>query len=124
MNLELNNKNAVIGAGIAILLLAVILFGAAGLKTLLAMFLFFLLPTYLIIDLFDFKTEEKIFFSFCIGLGLFPLIVWYVNRVVPSLRISLILAFTLIIGIALLFRLKKKKTKGFLFVPLLLLVNY
>lgn len=107
--MKINNKNLVIGAGTVILLLAFILFGVTGLVTLVAMFLFLFLPAYLIIDLFDFRIEEKVFFSFCIGLGLFPLFVWYINRVIPSLGASLIVAFVLVLAVGIYLRFKKKR---------------
>ncbi len=91
------------------MLAGLLLFGTTGLLTLIAMFALFLLPAYLILSLFDFKAEEKLFFSFAIGLGMFPLVVWYLNRIIPSLKLSLLASFILVVLVGIYLRKRKKK---------------
>lgn len=109
--LKLGSKDVFLLAGAAVLLAALILFGFAGIKTIVVMFLFLFLPAYLFFDLFDFELEEKIFFAAATGLALFPLAVWFINRIIPSFRASVIAVFVLAVAIAVFFR-SKKKSKG------------
>lgn len=78
-----------------------LLFGITGLKTFSAFLLFFFLPIFVIINNLDLELDEKVFFSFFVSLALFSLVVWYINRVIYSLRISVMVAFFLLIFIGL-----------------------
>jgi hypothetical protein len=92
---------------------AFILFGKVGFLALGGIFLLFLLPAYLILHFFNIGQDEKIFFAFFISIGIFPLIVWLINRVIPSLRVSLVITFILLvlIGITLNYYKKNKKKR-------------
>jgi len=94
---------------IVISLVFTLLFGFSGLKSFLILILIFFLPTFVLINNLDLDSDEKVFFSLFISLALFSLVVWYVNRVIYSLRISVIVAFFLLIlaGLGLGFYNKK-----------------
>ena len=85
------------------------LLGVTGVKTIMAIFLVFLLPFYLILGKFGLETDERLIFSFFIGLGIFSLVVFYVNRVVPSFRSSTIITFSLMMAAGIYFSLMHKK---------------
>lgn len=107
-SLKLGNKNVIILAAAIVLLAAFMLFGFAGVRALLAIFLFLFLPAYLFFDLFDFLPEEKVFFAAATGLALFPLAVWFVSRVIPSFRVSAVVTLVLAVSLALFFKFRKK----------------
>ncbi len=79
-----------------VLAYATYLFGITGLRTIAGMIIIFVLPVFMILNglknfgLGVLDTGEKLFFSLFIGLSLFTLFVWYIDRVIPSLRASLI----------------------------------
>lgn len=91
----------IVVAALAVIL-AGALFGLAGVRTVLGIILFFILPGLLLLRNSAFDFEERIFFSLFAGLGLFPLLVFVLNRVLPSLRMSIIAALVIIGAAALL----------------------
>lgn len=82
----------------AVALTAFALFGMAGFRTILAIAALFVIPPLLILKSFGLDLEEKMFFSLFIGIGLFPLLAWAVNHVLPSFRLSVIAAFALVVA--------------------------
>ncbi|MBI2144950.1 hypothetical protein HYU18_01370 [Candidatus Woesearchaeota archaeon] len=72
---------------------AFVLFGFAGFRSVAAVAVFFVVPVWLLLRKSGVDLEEKLFFSLFIGLGLFPLLVWAVNQVLPSFRLSIAAAF-------------------------------
>ena len=109
MKLKLSQRNAVIGVAILMLLATFTFLGFTGVRTLVSFFLIFTLPAYLLLDLFPLKTDEKFFIGTFLGLGLFAIAVFYINRIVPSLRLSVLLLFAVIVLIWII----KKKPKVF-----------
>jgi len=80
---------------IAILLVTLsglFLFGMVGLRTLFGI-IAMAFPAHLLIGLFGIKGEERLIFAVFAGIALFPLAVFYLNRFVPSLRLSILLVF-------------------------------
>jgi len=91
-----------------------IVFGITGARTVLGFILLFFLPTYLIFKNFDIEPEEKIAFSFFIGLGIFPTFAYYLGLLVSSMRWSIAISFVLLMAIGIAFskyypKLKKDK---------------
>ena len=86
------------------------LFGLSGLKLFLGYFFALFLPVYIILKTIDIGEIERIFFSFFIGLIYFPLLVWYINRIVPSLRVTILVTFILLILIGLFLRKRFRKS--------------
>lgn len=99
----------IIGVIIAILLFFFILFKLTGLKLIIGIGLFYILPFYLILDRFDLDKTEKLVFSFFIGIGIFPAIVYYLGILFNSIRIAIVITFVLLLIIGLLLRKFKKK---------------
>ena len=101
--------------GLCIMVLfSIVLFGMAGARTIIGIVLLFIVPAYFLMRRTVLDFEEKIFFSLFIGLGLFPLLAWSLNQLLPSFRLSVIAAFVLVAAVGLfvpriLARLKKKK---------------
>ena len=82
-------------------------FNLIGVRTLIGMFLLYILPAYVILSNLKLDGEELIFFSFFLSLGLFPLVVFCVNRVIPSLRVSITVTFGVLILIGVLTKKRK-----------------
>lgn len=83
------------------------IFGFLGVKTILVIIMLFFLPSYSILSYFKLEEDEKIFFSFFIGLGLFPLAVWYVDRMLVSLKLSTVLTFLIVVSVGVFLNRKK-----------------
>lgn len=110
LKIKLGNKITVLIILGLIALFSLIFLGFTGFKVMFGMLLVFFLPFYLILDNFNLSRSEKVIFSFFIGVGVFPAIVYWLG-VLISFRISIVLAFFLLITVA--FFLKKyKKTKS------------
>ena len=69
----------------------------------------FIVPAYAIISSLKLEADEKLFFSLFIGLGLFPLAVYWLDRVLSSLLMSSVLVFitATAIGLALKIFIKR-----------------
>lgn len=96
-----------------IALAAFVLFNLTGFRTIVGFALLFVVPVLLLMRHLSLDFEEKVFFSLFIGIGLFPLLVWFVNQLLPSFRLSILAAFVLVVVLGLflpriLARLKKK----------------
>jgi len=85
------------------------LFGFSGLKLFLGYFFAIFLPTYILLRNIHIEEIERIFFSFFMGLILVPLVIWYINRIIPSLRISIWVTSILLIVIGVYISLNKQK---------------
>ena len=99
----LKNKHLIIGMTLVIFLVFYILF---GFKAVLFLIIFALisLPFYLLLGLFELKTEEKIIFSFFIAIGLFSSFAYWLGFLFSSLRVAAIATFLLLIGYWFLFK--------------------
>jgi len=78
-----------------------------GLRTFLAAMLLFMLPTYLILDRYDFTDGEKLMFSFFIGIGVFSALVYNLSLLIGSIRISMALVFVVLVGLGIYLKLKR-----------------
>ena len=98
LNLKiLSSRNVAIAGLAASLIAAAFLFGATGARTVASIVVFFFLPFYLIMRQMSLESDEKVFFAFFIGLGVFSTVVFYVGRVIQSFRISVAAAFILLL---------------------------
>lgn len=92
--------------GVAVALLAgLAFFGVVGLRVLAAFVAFFALPAYLLLRGFGLDGEERVFFSVFVGIGVFPVAVWAVNRVVASFAASAVVVLALCVGLWMFFGL-------------------
>jgi len=81
--------------------------GFSGMMTVLGIILLFIVPIYLILDNFDLKQDEKIVFSFFLGVGIFPAITYWL-AIFISLKVSIFVTFFLLITLGLLFKKFRK----------------
>lgn len=95
-------------AASAILLFALMLFGFAGFKALAVFMLVFLVPAYAIINNLNLTGDEKLFFALFISLGVFPISVWILNRLVPSFRLSTVMVFAVAVALGFGLRLVRR----------------
>ena len=93
------------GVFAAVFAVAIAHFGMVGARLLLAMIIFFFAPFYFAFRNFNIDSDEKVFFSFFIGIGIFSALVFFAGRLVPGFRISSIAV--LLALFALPFVLKK-----------------
>ena len=95
--MKLNHSSlAWLGAAVVMIVAGAVLFGAAGARTIAGMVVFFVLPVFLLLQKTALDVEEKVFFSLFTGLGLFSLLVWVLNRALPSFRLSIVAALALV----------------------------
>ena len=108
LKLRIFNKHIVIAGLIAVFVTAANLFGVTGIRTLAAILIFFFLPFYLILRRLDLQSDEKIFFAFFIGIGIFSTIVFYFGRLIPSYKFATGAAFIVLLLIPILLKKLKK----------------
>ena len=101
----------------ALLFIAILLAGSYlvsgiyGLKVV-AILLFFAIPFYLILTLYNFKLYEKLIYSIFISLAFFPFFVYWIMQIIKSYRISLIVTYiALIVVYFILSAIKKRSPK-------------
>lgn len=107
MKIRLGDKVTV---GIILVLIALFSFiflGFIGFKVIFGILIVFFLPFYLIFDNFNLSTGEKVTFSFFIGLGIFPAIVYWLG-VFISFKLAVLIAFVLLIVIMFLVKRFRK----------------
>lgn len=89
---------AAIAAAVSILLFSALLFGIAWFKALAVFMLVFIVPAYAIISNLDLAADEKMFFALFISLGVFPIAVWFANKLLPSFRLSAVVVFAVAVA--------------------------
>ena len=77
--------------------------GFSGMMAVLGIILLFIFPSYLILDNFDLEQDEKLIFSFFIGVGVFPAITYWLGLLI-SFRVSIFLTFIILLVAAYLIR--------------------
>lgn len=93
---------------IAALAFFYLILGFSGMMAALGIILLFIVPIYLIIDNFDLRQDEKIVFSFFLGVGIFPSLVYWPATII-SFRMSIFIAFVVLVVTGILFRKYMKK---------------
>ena len=97
--------------GILVLAIAAFFYyilGFSGMMSALGIVLLFFVPTFLIINNFRLEQDEKIVFSFFIGVGIFPSIAYWLGMLI-SFKIAIFATFAILLGIA--FTIKKLRKK-------------
>jgi hypothetical protein len=112
LKFKLGKKGLIAILVIASILFFFVIFGTTGLRTIIGILLLFFVPSFLIINNFNFELDEKIIFSIFIGIGFFSTFTFWLGLLIGSLWISMIIIFILLsgIGIAITFFKKKKKS--------------
>jgi len=82
--------------------------GFSGMMSILGIILLFIVPIYLILDIFDLGQDEKIVFSFFIGVGIFPSLVYWPGTII-SFRMAILVTFIVLIVVGFLVRKYWKK---------------
>ena len=82
--------------------------GFSGMMAALGIILLFIVPFYLILDNFDLNQDEKIVFSFFIGVGIFPAITYWPSMII-SFRIAIFITFILLIAAGCLVKKHHKR---------------
>ena len=82
--------------------------GFSGMMAALGIILLFIVPFYLILDNFNLGQDEKIIFSFFIGVGIFPAIVYWLGMII-SFRLAILITFVVLIVVGYLVRKVRKK---------------
>ncbi len=103
MRLRMDRKYYLFGMPAASLLLGLLLFGFVGFTTVAVFWLLFIVPAFLIINNLELDDEEKVYFSLFISLGVFPIAVYYFNRIIPSFRISTVAVFLVAVAFGIFF---------------------
>ena len=113
LKIKIGKWETIIVLVILVLLFFFILFRISGLRTILGTILLFFVPIFIILNNFNLGLDEKIIFSFFIGLGFFSTLTYWLGFLVGSLKISMIIVFFVLVGIGLMITiLKKKKHKS------------
>jgi len=105
MNLKIKFDDKMTTGVILVLvaLFSFIFLGFIGFKVIFGVLLVFFLPFYLILRNFNLSKGEKVIFSFFIGAGIFPAIVYWLG-VFISFRLAIVVTFVLLILIGFLLR--------------------
>lgn len=93
---------------VVILVFFYFILGFPGMMAVLGIILLFIVPFYLILDNFDLSQDEKIVFSFFIGVGIFPAIVYWLGMII-SFKLAILITFAVLIVAGYLFRKVRKK---------------
>lgn len=110
MKIKLDDKTTLGIILVLITLFSFIFLGFVGFKVIFGMLLVFFLPFYLILDNFNLSRSEKVIFSFFIGLGVFPSIVYWLGTLI-SFKLAIVIAFVLLTLVAFMIK-KLKKPKN------------
>ena len=86
--------------GIA-LIFSYLILGFSGMMAVVGIVLLFMLPIYLILNNFELEQDEKIIFSFFIGVGIFPSITYWLGLLI-SFRIAILITFVMLLITAIL----------------------
>ncbi len=109
--MKLPDKENIIFVGILVVVILIFFYyilGFSGAMSALGIILIFILPTYLILNNFDLDTDEKVIFSFFIGVGIFPSIAYWLGTLI-SFRLSIFITFLILLGVGFLVRKFWKK---------------
>jgi len=81
--------------------------GLSGMFSALGVILFFIVPVYFILDNFKLDQDEKIVFSFFIGVGVLPSLSFWIGFFI-SFKLAVLISFAILIGVGVLIRRYKK----------------
>ncbi|MCH8004054.1 MAG: hypothetical protein IH934_05490 [Nanoarchaeota archaeon] len=96
---------------VAMLVFFYFILGFSGMMAALGIILLFIAPIYLILDNFELRQDEKIVFSFFLGVGIFPSLVYWPATII-SFRISILITFIVLLIVAYLVRKFHKKNNN------------
>lgn len=82
--------------------------GLDGMISVLGIFLLFIVPMYLILDKFDLEEDEKLVYSFFIGVGILPSLAYWAGLFI-SFKVAILVSFIILIITGFLIRTHKVK---------------
>ena len=88
---------------IVILAFFYFIFGFSGMMAVLGIILLFIVPIYFILDNFALSQDEKLIFSFFLGVGIFPSLVYWPGLFI-SFRLSIFITFIILIVVGFVVR--------------------
>tara|TARA_Y100000310_G_scaffold342995_1_gene448637 strand:+ start:53 stop:382 length:330 start_codon:yes stop_codon:yes gene_type:complete len=109
--MKLPDKENMIFIGILIAVILIFFFyilGFSGAMSALGIILIFVFPTYFILNNFKLDNDEKIVFSFFIGVGIFPSIAYWMGTFI-SFKLSIFITFLILLGVGFLVKKFRKK---------------
>jgi len=80
----------------------------SGMMAVLGIILLFIVPIYFILDNFELGQDEKLIFSFFLGVGIFPSLVYWPGLFI-SFRLSIFISFVVLIVVGFVVRKYWKK---------------
>ena len=102
-------KASLIAIAVALLASAAIM-GFAGFKVLAAMMALFIIPTYIILGSLGMERGEHFFMALFLGIIVMPLGAFYLNLVIPSMKLSAAILWVALTGIGIFLFLRKRKS--------------
>lgn len=93
---------------LALIIFSYLLLGFSGAMAVFGIMLLFVLPMYLILDNFNLNQEEKIVFSFFLGIGIFPAIAYWLGMVI-SFKAAILVTFLVLTAAGVFMRKYLKK---------------
>src|SRR3989338_4339185 len=98
MKLPKIENRGFIGISVAVILLFFyLMLGFSAMTAVLGIIILFIAPIYLVLDSFDLEQDEKLVFSFFLGAGIFPSIVYWMALFI-SFRASILITFAVLIA--------------------------
>lgn len=82
--------------------------GLDGMMSILGIFLLFIVPMYFILGNFGLEQDEKLVFSFFIGVGILPSLVYWIGLFI-SFKIAILISFIILLITCFLIRTHKVK---------------
>ena len=105
---KIENIGFIAAAAAAMLLFFYFILGLSGMLSILGIMLLFIAPTYFILDNFNLSQDEKIVFAFFIGVGVFPILAYWLGFLI-SFRIAIGISFIVLVALGLAIRRYVKK---------------
>lgn len=110
MNLSKENLGFIGIIAVIVLIFFYIILGFSGMMSALGIILLFIIPIYFILDNFDLEQDEKIVFSFFIGVGIFPSMAYWLGMLM-SFRVAIFITFIILLIAGFLIRKYFKRKK-------------
>jgi hypothetical protein len=82
-----------------------------GIRLYAMILLLYFLPFYIFLDSFELSLGEKLIFSFFIGLGIVPLLTYYITKLLASFRWSIAVTFVILTVSSFFFRKYHRQRK-------------
>lgn len=93
---KIENIGIILSIVIIMLLFSYFILGFSGMMTVFGVIILFMLPIYIALNRFELGQDEKIIFSFFIGVGVFPSITYWLGMLI-SFRIAVAITFIILV---------------------------